>query len=359
MRGETLAVVGGQYGSEGKGNIVAHIAEDWDVHVRTGGPNAGHSFQYGGEVFKMQVIPCGWINRDAIIVVGRGALVDLGQLVAELQQILQFDPTIMDRLMIDERAGFLDPRFTFEEGGTKGELHERIGSTGKGVGAARHARMSRDPEQFQLIGDIPDTLEALSETLPQSLLCNLHPDTPLLLRHYRENGLRTLLEGTQGSGLSLIHGPWPYVTSSDTNAAEFAAEAGVPPQFVTEVGLVIRTYPIRVAGNSGPLEDELTWDEMSSRVGKDVVEKTTVTQKVRRIGEWDEDLVRRAVTLNGPSWFAVNFIDYLSPEDEGVTDAADLSDRAMSFVNYLETNFRVPVRYVGTGGEGWKVVTRD
>src|SRR5690606_242933 len=102
-------------------------------------------------------------------------------------------------------------------------------------------------------------------------------------------------------------------------AAQLAADVGLPPHLVTRVLLVARTYPIRVAGNSGPLKNELTWEELSRWIGKQVVERTTVTNKIRRIGEWDEGLIDRAVTLNGPWSMALAFMYYWRPEDAGKT----------------------------------------
>ncbi|KKK79193.1 hypothetical protein LCGC14_2835950, partial [marine sediment metagenome] len=143
-RGTVTALVGAQYGSEGKGVIAAKIAHLYSVHVRTGGPNAGHSFIHEGKVHVQQVIPCGWKNPRAKLVIGAGMLLDMGQLRREIRVIEKYDPGILDRLWIDSAAGVLDPRFHEQEGGTKGEIHERIGSTGEGVGAARVARINRD-----------------------------------------------------------------------------------------------------------------------------------------------------------------------------------------------------------------------
>ena len=149
------------------------------------------------------------------------------------------------------------------------------------------------------------------------------------------------------------------MTSHDTNAAQLAADAGLPPMLVTRVLLVVRTYPIRVAGNSGPLKNELTWEEISRRVGKQVVERTTVTNKVRRIGEWDEELLDNAITLNRPTSIAITFMDYLSPQDEGKTQWGDLSsDTAKRFIRYVESRFRVQVSLIGTGGPNWNIVDR-
>jgi adenylosuccinate synthase len=266
-----------------------------------------------------------------------------------LEAIREVDPTIDDRLIIDAQAGALDRSFHEEEGGTEGELHQRIGSTGEGVGAARIARICRDPSRFKLVKDIADEY---------GLQRYLRENTPKLLQQYLDSGQNILLEGTQGSGLSLIHGPWPYVTSHDTNAAQLAVDAGIPPMLVNRILLVARTYPIRVAGNSGPLKNELAWEEISQRIGKQVVERTTVTNKIRRVGEWDEELLDNAITLNRPTSIAITFIDYLSPQDEGKTQWEDLSDTAKQFVRYVESRFRVRVSLIGTGGPNWSIVDR-
>ena len=167
-----------------------------------------------------------------------------------------------------------------------------------------------------------------------------------------------LLEGTQGAGLSLIHGNWPYVTSADTTAGQFMVDAGLHPRMLTECILVARTYPIRVAGNSGPLENEITWDQISDHVGKPIMEHTTVTGKQRRIGRWNEQEFVRACQLNGPTQIAINFMDYLSPEDEGVLSYDALSGRSKQFIEYLERLADCPVTMVGTGGSECTVIRR-
>ena len=97
-RGKLAVLVGGQYGSEGKGAVVAHIANDYNVHVRVGSPNAGHTIYWNGEKHVMQSIPCGWINPNAKIVIGRGALINIEQFMKELYHILRYYPDFMSRL---------------------------------------------------------------------------------------------------------------------------------------------------------------------------------------------------------------------------------------------------------------------
>lgn len=336
--------------SEGKGVVVAHLADRYNVHVRVGSPNAGHSFYHKGEKHVQQQIPCGWINPYAWIVIGRGAIVNPTILKRELDKIRQYDMTIRTRVLVDAKAGVLDEKFHHEEGGTEGAIHDRIGSTGEGVGAARVARLRRDNTEFRLFEDVAWEF-GLGDVV--------HSDTPRFLREQIDKGTDVLLEGTQGSALSLIHGPWPFVTSTDTNAAQMAADCGLPPYEVNKIMLVARTFPIRVAGNSGPMKNETTWDEISNMMGRPTEERTTVTKKVRRVGMWDHDLMDRAILLNGPSSIALTFMDYWNPEDEGKTHYSKLSDRSKAFVRGIEQQWNVPVSLIGTGGEGWKIIERS
>jgi adenylosuccinate synthase len=353
-RGDITAVVDGAYGSCGKGVVVNHLAKKYAVHVRVGSVQAGHSHFHADTVFKQQVVPVGWINPKAQLIIGRGALVSFSQLVKEVEEILPYDPSILKRLKIDSRAGVLDDRHHMEEGGTGGDMHKRIGSTGEGVGAARMARIRRDSSFFNLAYQSAELYGGALWSASDLLMDNVHH----LILGARERGENTLLEGAQGAGLSLIHGPWPYVTSTDTNASQMAADIGLPPRFINRTVLVVRSHPIRVAGNSGPLKNEITWAELSKRLGKEVEEKTTVTRKIRRIGEWDDDLFMAAVRINAPTSIALMFADYINPADEGKTRFGDLSVKTKSFVKYLESMSGVPVSLIGTGGHGWKIVDR-
>lgn len=347
--GRLMVIVGAQYGSEGKGAIVQKIANRYKSHIRVGGPNAGHTIYHEGRKYVMQTVPCGWINPKAHLFIGRGGLVNPSLLLSEIQEIEKHaDPNIRRRLWVDPMAGVCDDTFHAVEGGIHGEMHHRIGSTGEGVGAARVARTMRHPDHFKFMKDVAGQY-SLEDVVTR--------DTATMIRGYIEDGVDTLIEGTQGSGLSLIHGPWPYATSADTNAAQLCADVGLPPQWVTDVMLVARTYPIRVAGNSGPLRDEITWAFLSERLGKAVEEKTSVTKKVRRIGKWDDELFMRAVRLNDPTEIALTFLDYINPADADKTDFDSLSVDSKEFVLNVDSlinrvgykNRATHVRWVGTG----------
>lgn len=345
-----MAIVGGQYGSEGKGVVAKHYANEFDVHVRVGGPNAGHCFVHQGIEYKMQSVPCGWVNPEAALVVGRGAVVDLEQLRSEVDKILKVDTSILDRLKIDGGAMVIDNRHRNEEGGTKGEMHNRIGSTGKGVGAARVAFIKRDESLIKKVRDV-----AAEYGLEKCVM----EDTSEFLNDVNRKRGNILLEGTQGFGLSLVHGDHPYVTSADTTAGQILVDCGLAATKLTDCVLVVRSMPIRVAGNSGRMLEETDWKDLSKKIGKKVEERTTVTNKVRRIGHWDEQLVIRAARINGATSVAFTFLDYVVPEDEKQTNYHMLKDASHHYIDYVGKICGAPVKLVGTGYDlehGWYCV---
>lgn len=344
--GKLTVLVGGQYGSEGKGAIAAHIANSYNVHVRVGSPNAGHTIYWAGAKHVMQSIPCGWINPNAKIVIGRGALLNMKQFMKELVHIMQYYPNFLTRLYIDPEAGILSEKFHQQEGGTEGEMHKRIGSTGEGVGPARVARINRDPAEFKQFKDVAEEY---------GLECCLKENTPKFLAKWQDDGENILIEGTQGSGLSLLHSHWPYCTSIDTNAAGIISEVGIAPSRVTNVLMIVRTYPIRVAGNSGPMGTEIEWSELNRRVvalgGEAILpEKTTVTKKVRRIAEWNPELFDQSCLLNAPTEIALTFADYIDPSIYGKNEMGQvLTETVKTFIKEKMGDYASKVVYIGTG----------
>lgn len=352
---KVTAVVGAQFGSEGKGAIVNVIANDYQTHVRTGGPQAGHTIVHEGREFKMRCIPCGWVNPKARLFIGPGGVVNPRQLWKEIKEIEEAGYSIRGRLFIDSRVTPLLEQHEHAEGHTKGGIHRRIGSTGEGVGAARMAWMSRNQEETMTFGDYAGRHD-------EDLLDFVVDDVPAALRHDHEHGMNILFEGTQGFGLSLHHGFWPFVTSHDTTPAQLLADAGFPAQLLTDVILVARTFPIRVAGNSGPLADEMTWEAFCKHIGEDVPQEyTTVTKLPRRIGKWDHNLMANACRVTAPTEIVLTFADYLAPQDKNATAEEELSETNKRFIDYLESCFG-PVTYVGTGyspESGWVYCKRE
>jgi adenylosuccinate synthase len=333
-------VVGGQFGSEAKGKVCDFLAPETDLAVRTGSPNAGHTVVADdGTEWKLQQLPATFANPDCRLVLGAGTLIDPQILAREVELL-----GCAGRLTVDPIAGIIEPRHAAAER----DLMRTIGSTGKGVGAATRDRIDRSNNgsaRFKFARDVFDGVYRLASAAELSA-------------EAIGRGERVLVEGTQGFGLSLLHGHYPYVTSRDTTAAAFLAEAGISPLAVSEIVLVIRTYPIRVAGNSGPLQNEISWQELSARIGRPVVEHTTVTKKRRRVAEFDLALVERAVSVNQPTQIALQFLNYLFPADEGKRRFDELSRAARAHVLELERQLGVPVTLIGTGPRRSEMIDR-
>jgi adenylosuccinate synthase len=332
-------VVGGQFGSEGKGKIAATITlqEEIDLCIRCGGPNSGHSFQkQNGEMVLLRQLPTGFVRPQTRLLIPAGGLVDLEVLRHEIGS-LGLDP---GRVGIDRNAMIITDLDREREQSLG--LRERLSSTLCGVGSAvaRRALRSTDVEL------------AVNAATKNEWLSPFITDVSAEANAAVDAGRKVLVEGTQGSGLSLYHSTfYPKTTSRDTNASGFVSEVGLSPLLVSEIVLVFRTFPIRVAGTqAGPLHQELTWEELQSesRSPTPLHEYTSVTHKLRRVGRFDWEEARRAVTLNRPTRIALNFTDYLNFENRNARYRSDLDTCAKTFVDEIE-QLGAPVSYIGTG----------
>jgi adenylosuccinate synthase len=332
-------VVGGQYGSEGKGKLVSHLCRWRGVSyaVRTGGPNAGHTTFFNGVKHISRVLPSGYTNPDTKLVIGAGGMVDVPLLLEEIEQLEDKGYRIRDRLFVDYKAAVVSECGVDAEK-TRG-LGDRIGSTQTGTGWTQVCRILRDPNQMSLAGG--------NEYL-EPWVC----DATELLNGSINRGEGVVVEGTQGFGLSLYHGVgWPYCTSRDTSAAGFVSEAGLSPRLVDEIYLVFRTWPIRVGGNSGPMYGEVTWRDVHEFRGfpSEEVEMTSVTKKVRRVGRFDWKLAEEAVMVNRPTALAIHGLDYVNYHDSGVTSVQHLSKESLDWVADVEDGLDVRVKFLFTG----------
>lgn len=335
-------VVGGQYGSEGKGAISAHLTSGWtagDLAIRVAGPNAGHTvIGKDDRAWKLRSVPVAAVsNPHCRLHIAAGSEVDLAVLLHELHELDSAGYNATKRLTIDPSATILTAAHQIRE--QESSLIPRVGSTGKGIGAARADRIMRTAEivadKNAIVGNMTLALGS-AETWPTGSAWT--------------NWENILIEGTQGYGLGLHTPHYPQVTSSDCRAIDFLAMTGISPwEERIKVGVVVvaRMYPIRVAGNSGPLKDETTWAELGLPE-----ERTTVTNNVRRVGRWDEYLVKAALAANGAGvWnphvqMALTMLDQRFPDQHGRTD---LSDEAEEFVDQLEDELQVFISLVGTG----------
>jgi adenylosuccinate synthase len=255
-----IVVQGGQWGSEGKGAVAAHlcIEREVDYAVRTGAINAGHTVMYKGEKFAMQQLPTGWVNPNTALVIGPGAYIHPPTLAREIEMINKAmpDQDVRHRLYIDSRCGVHTEEA--EAASKEANRHHSIGATGKGCSEAIVAKIRNRNAGYKLFLDHPDA-KALHEFLTFG-------DTVRLLNQAIDNDSLVLIEGTQGTFLDLHIGPYPFTTSRMTSAANWIAEAGLSPALTYEIVLVCRTFPIRVAGNSGPMSNEIEWTDLAEEV---------------------------------------------------------------------------------------------
>lgn len=320
-------VVGGQFGSEGKGKVAHFLAQERNasIVVRCGGSNSGHTvIDENGEAQIFQHLPTAAILPETQLALCAGSYIDLDILSEEI-----------NRVDIDEKRLIIDPfSIIITEENKKSEansgLIEGIGSTGSGTGAAVMSRLKRGGDPV-FAKDIP----ALGKFVK---------DVNFELRSKLNRNERILIEGTQGFGLSPLHSKMnPYVTTRDTTAAGFLSEVGLSPFDVDEVAMVLRALPIRVGGNSGPLPNEIDWKIVSNECGySNLCEYTSVTKHVRRIARFDAEVVLMAIAANRPSCIFLNHIDYigLSESKEGKFD--------MKKVQSIESAIGCDVQYVGT-----------
>lgn len=327
-------VVGGQYGSEGKGKVVATLAGSCaaPLVVRCGGPNSGHTIEWKLQPLVLRQLPSGAAHPNALLLIGAGAVIDVPVLLEEANKL----DVPRDRVVIDPRACIV----TDDDRLSEQLISKEIASTGTGTGAALIRRILRRP---------PFSLAADSSVLAARF--RVECVAPMLhAAHAR--GESIIIEGTQGFGLSLLHGrEYPYVTARDTTASGFASEVGLAPRLVDRVVLVVRTFPIRVGGDSGPLAQEVSWSEVKKLGGAphEIPELTSVTRRIRRVALFDAEEVRRAVLYNAPTDLAIMGLDRLNYADLGVNRWHSLSRKSQDFVRDLEQTTSVRASLLGTG----------
>lgn len=303
-------VFGGQAGSEGKGAIVGHMAlrGDYQVAACTFMTNAGHTWLSGPPALErvmVQQLPVGVVNPDIPhLVIGPSSAITLDRLETELNECAFLN--VDSRLRISDRAMIISPDDAdFEKRET---LY--LASTAKGCGRALARKVMRSKD-VQLARDIPWLKPYITDTT-QLLLDSLY------------DGNNVLVEGSQGFDLDIHHGiDYPHCTSRQTTPLQVMADLGIPDVYIRSVMATIRTYPIRVGnvvengveiGHSGPFGGrEMTWEEITQRSGSPVplIERTTVTKRVRRIFEIDAPRLHRMFDVTAPDTLSITFADYI------------------------------------------------
>ena len=321
-----VVIVGGFFGDEGKGKIVSYITLKDKVHtaVRGGvGPNAGHTVIYHGKTYKLRMLPSAIIGENTRLMLGAGVLVNPSVLLDEVDK---YD--VWSRTMVDQMTCIIEERHLSAD--KSGHLKETIGTTGTGTGPAnadrvlRIAKLAKDEPRLKgLMGDVAEEINKVVDS-----------------------GKRLLVEGTQGTFLSLYYGTYPYVTSKDVTASAICSDVGLGPKKVDEVVMVCKSYVTRVG--AGPMEGEMSPEEAQKRGWQ---EFGTVTGRPRRAAPFSIKLAKRAAMLNSATSIAITKFDILFPETANQTDYTKLPAHAKKFVEDIEGEIGIPVTLIGTGAE--------
>lgn len=304
-------LVGGFYGDEGKGKVLGYLAKHDKSHlvIRSGsGPQAGHTVT---PTIKVTQVPSGLVAPKARLLIGRGTLLSPEIFLKEVKE-----NNLEGRIFIDGGCTVIEPRHIALEA----DLVKRIGSVGTGVGPARVDRVMR---KAKLAKDEPRL---------KKYVTNVADEVNDAVKKKRS----VLIEGVQGYGLSLLDSKYyPFVTSQDTTASQFAADTGIGPRSVTNVVVVFKAYLSRVG-------EDPTFKEWSASKAKKlgITERGSVSGRVRKLGDFDVDMASRAITANSGNIFAITCVDRLFPGNENITEYKLLTKEAKVFLKDLEKKLK-------------------
>ena len=410
-----LAVLGAQWGDEGKGKIVDLLAPHFDVVARyQGGHNAGHTVYVGATRFVLRLIPSGVLHPRVTCVIGNGVVVDPQALLAEVDELTRSGVDVGDRIVISDKAHLILPYHRDLELLSEARRGDRkIGTTSRGIGPAYEDKIARrgiragdlaDPRALE--DDIRDNVTARNRLVHDTTMDwravldqlleagrRIRPwvgDVSLLLSDAIRDGRSILFEGAQGTLLDIDHGTYPFVTSSNASIGGVCTGLGIGPRAIGAVLGVAKAYTTRVG--EGPLPTELS-GEMGHRLRESGHEYGAVTGRPRRCGWYDAVALRYSVRINGLDALALTKLDVLDglnsldictayhfegrtltdlPSDvarlsaceplyetmpgwstptRGLRRFADLPEQARRYVARLEEVSGVPVAVISTGSE--------
>src|SRR5258706_10481106 len=316
-----LAVLGAQWGDEGKGKIVDLLTPRFDIVARyQGGHNAGHTVYVDGAKFVLRLIPSGILHEGIMCVIGNGLVVDPNALFAELDELVAHGIDAERRLVVSDKAHLILPYHRDLDLLSEARRGERkIGTTSRGIGPAYEDKIARrgirvgdlnDPKGLEQ--NVRDNVTARNRLVQDSTMDwkpvlaqlltyaeRIRPmmrDVSVLLTEAMAAGQSILFEGAQGTLLDIDHGTYPYVTSSNASVGGVCTRLGIPPRAIGRVLGVVKAYTTRVG--EGPLPTELT-GEMGRRLRDSGNEYGAVTGRPRRCGWYDAVAVRYGVRING------------------------------------------------------------
>jgi adenylosuccinate synthase len=328
-----LAVLGAQWGDEGKGKIVDLLTRHFSIVARyQGGHNAGHTVYVNGAKFVLRLIPSGILHRDVMCVIGNGVVVDPEALFAEVDELAKNGVDVGNRIAISDKAHLILPYHRDLDLLSEARRGDRkIGTTSRGIGPAYEDKIARrgirvgdlrDPASLEQ--EVRDNVMARNRLVQENIMDwrgvladlrrlgeRLRPwicDVSLMLSRAMAEGRSVLFEGAQGTLLDIDHGTYPYVTSSNASIGGVCTGLGVPPQAIDGVLGVVKAYTTRVG--EGPLPTEL-FGEMGNRLRDSGNEYGAVTGRPRRCGWYDAVAVRYGVRINGLDALALTKLDVL------------------------------------------------
>ena len=332
-----LAVLGAQWGDEGKGKIVDLLTPRFDIVARyQGGHNAGHTVYVAGTKFILRLIPSGILHPGVICVIGNGVVVDPQALLAEVDELKKHGIDVESRIVISDKAHLILPYHRDLDLLSEARRGERkIGTTSRGIGPAYEDKIARrgiragdlaDPQTLEQ--DIRDNVNARNRLVQDTTMdwravldqllshgVRIRPwvrDVSLMLSEAMRDGKSILFEGAQGTLLDIDHGTYPYVTSSNASIGGVCTGLGVGPRLIGGVLGVAKAYTTRVG--EGPLPTELS-GEMGNRLRESGNEYGAVTGRPRRCGWYDAVAVRYSVRINGLDALALTKLDVLDGLD--------------------------------------------
>ena len=378
-----VAVVGAQWGDEGKGKIVDWLSERADVVVRfQGGHNAGHTLVINGVTYKLSLLPSGILRPGKLSVIGNGVVIDPWALIAEIENLTKQGVHISrDNLRIAGNATLILPLHSELDKLREAAAGDgKIGTTGRGIGPAYEDKVGRrairvnDLADISTLGPKIDRMLAHHNALRRGMgqpehsaatvMAQLQEVAPKILPFsdavwaklddMRREGKRILFEGAQGILLDIDHGTYPYVTSSNTVAGQAAAGSGLGPSAVSYVLGICKAYTTRVG--SGPFPTEQA-NDVGEWIGARGHEFGTVTGRKRRVGWFDSVLVRQAIKTSGIQGIALTKLDVLDGLDEiKVSVGYQLDGKRIDLFPAAEDQ-QARVEPIYESFEGWKGTT--
>ncbi len=401
--GPVSAIIGAQWGDEGKGKVTDILGGEFDVIARAcGGANAGHTIVVGGKKHVFHLLPAGCLHEGKPVVLGSGMVIHLPTLLEEIQTLKEAGIDLVNRLLISPAAHILFDFHKAIDGAQEEMRTQGIGTTKRGIGPAYMDKAARTGIRMERLNDdlkaeftdrskhietaygvkidIDLELKNLADARKMLLPCVM-PSLPELMQHFYEEKKTILIEGAQATLLDLDHGTYPYVTSSFTTSAGALQGLGLAPNVLKSCIGVAKAYCTRVGAGDFATEDT---GERGDRLRERGGEFGSTTGRPRRCGWIYLPDIRDGAWINGFSCLNLTKLDVLDEEDEipvgirkdptgtieyrvmkgwksstkGIRDWKNLPKEAREFVEFIETFSGVPVKLIGTGQAREDIVVR-